>query len=96
VFGLRGEAGDLVIEPKLVPAQFDRKGEAVVGLDFAGARLRVRFHNIGKRAYEAWRIGAVKSAGQDIPTLRREEKKVIVARATLAKQKSWDIDVELS
>lgn len=39
-FGVRGEGGDLVIEPKLVREQFDGNGEAAIDFSFAGKRFR--------------------------------------------------------
>jgi len=40
-FGVHGEGGDLVIEPKLVREQFDEAGEAAIYFSFAGKQFRV-------------------------------------------------------
>ena len=36
VYGVHGELGDLVIEPALMPQQYNEKGDAKVSLEFAG------------------------------------------------------------
>jgi cellobiose phosphorylase len=41
VFGVHGEGGDLVIEPKLVREQFDETGEAAIDFSFAGKSFHV-------------------------------------------------------
>ena len=45
VFGVHGEGGDLVIEPKLVREQFDGNGEAAIDLSFAGKQFHVVIAN---------------------------------------------------
>ena len=45
VFGVRGEAGDLLLEPKLTAGQFDAGGHAAVQVTFAGRRLTVCYQN---------------------------------------------------
>ena len=44
-FGVRGEGGDLVIEPKLVREQFDENGTASLTLPFGGRELQITFIN---------------------------------------------------
>ena len=45
VLGVKGQFGDLVLEPKLVPEQFDADGRASVLTLFAGRKLRITYHN---------------------------------------------------
>ncbi len=45
VFGVKGEFGDLVLEPKLVKEQFDEDGMACIELEFAGKRFEIRYEN---------------------------------------------------
>ncbi len=94
-FGLRGEAGDLLIAPKLMPAQFDRRGQASAELFFAGVRVKVMFRNAKKLSYDAWRVGAVTANGKEAPVLRRGDKEVLLERAFVTKSKSLEIEVEL-
>jgi len=44
-FGVRGDLGDLLLEPQLQPAQFNADGLAEIDTLFAGRRLRIRYHN---------------------------------------------------
>ena len=64
-FGLRGNAGDLHIEPKLVKEQFDDKGVASAEFPFRGHDFKVIYKNAsGKNAGE-YRIGKVTADGKD-------------------------------
>ena len=45
VFGVRGEAGDLIFAPRLMGEQFDSQGKASVSLVFAGKQLEVIYKN---------------------------------------------------
>ena len=56
VFGVRGEIGNMVIQPKLVSEQFDAKGNAVLELRFAEKSFRVVFKNPQKLSYGAYEI----------------------------------------
>ncbi|MDO4623681.1 MAG: hypothetical protein Q4B22_12090, partial [Eubacteriales bacterium] len=44
VFGVRGDCGDLVIRPALLPEQFDADGNAGIRLNFAQRSLEIRLH----------------------------------------------------
>ncbi len=54
-FGVRGEGGDLVIEPKLVREQFDGNGEAAIDFSFAGKRFRAVIVNPTGKDFGAYR-----------------------------------------
>ena len=64
-FGVHGEGGDLVIEPKLVREQFDGAGEAAIDFSFAGKQFHVVIVN-----REGKDFGAYRAPGT---VLRREE-----------------------
>ncbi len=66
VFGVKGEMGDLVLQPKLVGKQFDEKGNAAVRTVFAGKRLEIVYLNPDHLEYEDYRIGKVFVNGLDI------------------------------
>lgn len=55
VFGARGQAGDLLLEPKLVAEQFGGDGEAAIRLRFARKDVTVRYHNPKGLDYGAYR-----------------------------------------
>ena len=54
-FGVRGEGGDLVIEPKLVREQFDGNGEAAIDFSFAGKQFRAVIVNPAGKDFGAYR-----------------------------------------
>lgn len=58
-FGVRGSAGDLHIEPKLVSEQFDENGEASIIFPFRGHDFTVIYKNPKKKSYKEYSIGQV-------------------------------------
>lgn len=58
VFGVHGEAGDLVITPKLLRKQFDENNVASIRLLFGGKEFEVTFRNAEKAEYGAYKIGS--------------------------------------
>ena len=64
-FGVHGEGGDLVIEPKLVREQFDEAGEAAIDFSFAGKQFRVVIVNREGKDFGEYRAPRM--------VLRREE-----------------------
>lgn len=59
LFGIRGDNGDLVLDPKLQPCHFDENGTATITCTAVGREMTVRFHNPGK--LEHYRIISVSS-----------------------------------
>ncbi len=66
VFGVRGEAGDLVISPKLLKSQFDEKGTASIRFQFAGKAFEVIFKNTEGREYGSYEIGRAECDGKPL------------------------------
>lgn len=58
VFGVRGEAGDLLLAPKLLSEQFDDTGCASVSVPFAGRDLTIIYRNREKKDYGSYRIAS--------------------------------------
>lgn len=58
VFGVRGEAGDLLLSPKLLGEQFDEAGCASISLPFAGKDLTVTYRSREKKDFGSYRIGS--------------------------------------
>lgn len=81
VFGVRGEGGDLVIEPRLVEEQFDNNGLAVLSLWFAGKKLEVSFWNTENLEYGAYVVGEAECEGGAITIV--DNKKVLIERKVL-------------
>ena len=59
-FGVRGEAGDLLLAPQLTAEQFDETGTAELQLTFAGRPLTVRYHNAARKEAGSYRLGEVR------------------------------------
>lgn len=57
VFGVRGEAGNLTVHPKLMKSQFDKEKNAGICLTFAGKEFEVIYHNEELLEYGEYRIG---------------------------------------
>jgi cellobiose phosphorylase len=59
MFGIRGEYGDLVLNPKLVKEQFDQDGNAIARAWFLGCRIVVAYRNQKHLDYGRYKIGKV-------------------------------------
>lgn len=66
VFGVKGCYGDLLLEPKLVKAQFDEKGEASVETLFAGRKLHIVYRNPKQADFGSYRISEVTLNGNTL------------------------------
>ena len=80
VFGVRGRNGELVVEPRLLKAQFDAKGEAAIRLQFAGRALEVVFVNNDGLDYGEY---AVTAASADGVEARVENGIAVIDRAAI-------------
>lgn len=82
VFGVKGHYGDLVLEPKLVSAQFNESGRASVETLFAGVKLNVTYINPANAEYGEYNIASVSLNGEAI-SYQGGEGRVSVDRALL-------------
>lgn len=67
VFGVRGQAGNLLLAPKLLAEQFDAEGCAGISLTFAGKRFEVLCRNEKRKDYGAYRITEVSCDDRKLP-----------------------------
>lgn len=81
VFGVRGEMGNLLLEPKLLERQFDEQGRASICLNFAGKRLDISFYNSARKTYGEYRIQTVEIDGNT--SLPVNDAKIVIARDML-------------
>ena len=84
VYGVRGDRGDLVLEPKLVKEQFAPDGTASVTTTFAGKDLKIIYKNPCKKDYGEYKIQTVQLNGFEIQpehsnTMMRIPRKTLVA-----------------
>ena len=66
VFGVRGEAGDLILYPKLLACQFDADGTAAITVPFAGKKFTVIYNNKNGRDFGAYTIGSASCDGSEL------------------------------
>ncbi len=95
-FGVRGEYGDLRLDPQLDLAQFDEKNEASLGLVFAGRRILVTYHNPEKLEAGSYRVALATLDGEQIAF---RENKLCIPRekiAGLSEDNQHIITVELA
>ena len=67
VFGVRGEMGDLLFDPKLLKEQFDQEGNAALTLQFAGKNFRIQYHNAAGLDFDAYKVGSIAVNGVALP-----------------------------
>ena len=74
VFGIRGDIGDLLIEPKLTKEQFAKSTKISIQTHFAGRKINVKYINPKKLDYGKYKIGRIiingKVAGK--PLIKRK------------------------
>ena len=95
-FGVRGEYGDLRLDPQLDLAQFDEKNEASLGLVFDGRRILVTYHNPEKLEAGSYRVASATLDGEQIAF---RENKLCIPRekiAGLSEDNQHIISVELA
>lgn len=81
VFGVRGEEGDLVLEPKLVGHQFDENGQAIISLTFAGKKWNIIYNNQEHKEYGTYEIKKVYL--DKIECCENATKKAVLSREAL-------------
>lgn len=79
VFGIRGQRGQLVLEPKLVPEQFDESGAARLVTLFADRRLEVTYRNPQRLGFGAYRVTRVTLDGVPVQ-VERQGSRVLIGR----------------
>lgn len=96
MFGVRGETGNLVIEPKLLAEQFDENNRAAISLKFAGHNWKIEIVNENRKEYGAYQMKSAVLNEQD--TLEIAGNKAILSLKKIQKMDarvSHKIRVEL-
>ncbi len=57
-FGVRGEAGNLVLRPKLLVEQFDAQGTASIAVPFAGKHFTITYKNASGKDFGAYALAS--------------------------------------
>ncbi|MDD5065471.1 MAG: cellobiose phosphorylase [bacterium] len=95
VYGIRGELGDLILSPRLVREQFNKKGEAFGETVFAGKRIRVIYKNSALRDFPRYRIKKININGKDIICQNIHDASVRIERQELLKTACNDLNLIL-
>lgn len=66
MFGICGQQGQLVLEPKLQPEQFDENGLATIACKFAGESITVSYHNPKKLPFGSYRVRKVTAGNKEL------------------------------
>ncbi len=59
MFGIKGDMGNLKLEPKLMAEQFDSRRQAGVALIFADRSLKIVYHNEAVKEQGTYRVGGI-------------------------------------
>lgn len=85
MFGIRGEYGDLVLEPKLVRDQFDERGCATAFAYFRNRRILVTYRNSDGADYGMYAVGQVRVNDCNIEILEHSPARIKIAKEVLDK-----------
>jgi len=67
VFGLRGDAGDLTVDPQLTPEDFDENGRAQIRCPFAGLNLEVVYVREARGSKGPSNVRTIRCGKVDVP-----------------------------
>jgi hypothetical protein len=84
VLGIKGRLGDLVLEPKLMPGQFDADGRASVLTLFAGRKLKVTYHNPGHLPWGTYTVAGIRLDGEQVPCEHQGRAAIVPRSAIMA------------
>jgi cellobiose phosphorylase len=96
VFGIRGQWGNLLLAPKLMPQQFGKGGQISAEVCFAGKRLKVTYLNHSRKPYGQYRIESVLLQGKTLPLVPLPIMEILIPRSTLLEQASSTIDIRVA
>jgi cellobiose phosphorylase len=85
VYGVRGERGDLVLDPQLLADEFDDGGVARVECVFAGRRWSIEYRNAQRKHPSAYRVRSVGVNGQPLALTARPAGGVVIPRRLLSR-----------
>lgn len=85
VFGVKGNYGDMMLEPKLLAQQFDARGEAGVTSLFRGRMINVVYNNKDDAEYGEYAIAGCKIDGEDFAVTGQNPKSITIPTAVIDK-----------
>ncbi len=96
-YGVKGELGDMLLEPKLLAEQFDSNGKANVSTYFADRKLRVVYENASSKSFGDYVIKSVRLDNIEIE-LQQDVQKAVIPRSmiqSLSEGQEHEVYVEL-
>ena len=93
VFGVRGDLGHLLIEPKLTAEQFDQNGQATLETLFVGKTIRVIYHNPDQLNYVNYCILRVQLDKKNFPIPSGSNKTCLIPRDALLNARGEIIEI---
>lgn len=90
MFGVRGEMGNLVLQPKLLAEQFDEEGKAEISFTFAERKFHVVYENPEGKEYGEYQLKKVFLDGREQEAILEREQ-----LAALSKEEVHEIKVTL-
>jgi cellobiose phosphorylase len=94
VLGIRGQWGDLILAPKLVPEQFGKSGQISAEVCFAGKRLKVTYLNRSRKPYGQYRIESALLQGRSLSI--GEGHTLLISRQTLTSIAGTSVDITIA
>jgi cellobiose phosphorylase len=83
MYGVKGEYGDLILEPKLVSGQFDGNCKAQTKAFFLGRRIIVTYYNPSRLDYDQYQIGEISVNEKPIRLERRDGRTIKIRKCDL-------------
>lgn len=77
MYGIRGDYGNLIFEPKLLSEQFDKDQKVSVSYVFNNKKFRITYYNLNNKQYGDYNISSISLDGTPINSLRQIDKSVI-------------------
>lgn len=83
VFGVRGELGDLVLDPKLLVEQFDAEGQATAWAYFSRKRIRTIYENRDRLEFDEYAVVEVQINDEYVEIQRTDCGQVRISKEQL-------------
>lgn len=95
VYGVRGDLGDLVLEPKLIPEDFDENDKAEITTVFADRDLEISYSNPDHLNYNDYEVKEVLLDNQKVDFKSRGKSAVIARSILTEKAEAKEIKLEI-
>jgi cellobiose phosphorylase len=94
IFGVRGELGNLVLDPKLLKSHFDEQGKAAIKTIFADKLLNITYLNSNQLGVDDYQVQEVKINGQ-IVNFENKAGAAVVERSLISESAEEELKLEV-